>query len=213
MDRYQFNKNYDEWKVSRARLYDAEKLAKLVNLNINSPDNSITEEVPDKVTSNLLKRELSGYLKSNSSEAEPASFKENLNKNINKYKYLNSFWVNLLTGEAVSAAEAFPGEAAELWNKTLADLKTQVNQANYRIWLEKTEGLGYLGSDFLVRAGSSLIAGYLDANLRAIMEAALARTAGQAYRIELIEIADNGTLGADQVNATYPNYSKLEGKK
>ena len=52
---YSFNKDFDQWRVSRALAYTPKKLTELVTLNLNHTKGKVTE----KGTGKLRKRELS----------------------------------------------------------------------------------------------------------------------------------------------------------
>jgi DNA replication protein DnaD len=91
-DYYQFNKDFDRWRVSLARDYSPEKLTELVSLNLNEPDkdlrkltesvssdNITTEKLTESVSpndENLPKREVSTYQKGKFVVPELASPKE-----------------------------------------------------------------------------------------------------------------------------------------
>lgn len=77
---YQFNKNFDDWRVSRSKGYTPERLTELVSINIQHEDVDIREKVTKLVSSNLRKTELSGYGIRKSPEPELASSKESLKK-------------------------------------------------------------------------------------------------------------------------------------
>jgi DnaD/phage-associated family protein len=92
---YSFNKDFDQWRVSRALKFSQEKLTELVSLNLNRPDEDLRKtEVPkekltEKVSENLRKREESTYGKGKFSTSELAlpkeSIKESINNNNNNY--------------------------------------------------------------------------------------------------------------------------------
>ena len=85
---YTFNKDFDEWQVSRVNPYSPDKVTELVTINIKNGHQQVTDlvtteplevtetvtdeptEVTEKVTSELPKRELNGYQKGNKSTPE-----------------------------------------------------------------------------------------------------------------------------------------------
>lgn len=89
-ERYWFNKNFDEWQVSRVNPYQPEELTELVSLNIKNGirltemGSSGDEELTETGSGNLPKGEESTYRKGKFPTKESGSPKERLNKNINK---------------------------------------------------------------------------------------------------------------------------------
>lgn len=72
-DRYSFNKNYDQWRVSRSLAYTEDRLKTLVSINLAqkvTENGTLTENVSSK---NLRKTELSTYGKRKLPEAGLAS--------------------------------------------------------------------------------------------------------------------------------------------
>jgi len=65
------------------------------------------------------------------------------------------------------------GSAHEIWEAALGELEVQVTKSNYRTWLEKTEGLGYQGNQFVVGVPNAFVAEYLDQNQRSLIEKTL----------------------------------------
>lgn len=69
---YSFNKNFDQWQISRVCPYEPQRLTELVSLNI--------KELTKTVSENLQKQEVSTYKNSKFSTPKLASPKEILNK-------------------------------------------------------------------------------------------------------------------------------------
>lgn len=63
--------------------------------------------------------------------------------------------------------------AQEIWDAALGELQIQVNKPNYRTWLEKTVGLSYQDSQFVVGVPTSFVAEYLDKNQYSLIEKTL----------------------------------------
>ena len=63
--------------------------------------------------------------------------------------------------------------AREIWESALGELKTQLNKANYRTWLEGTVGLSYQGNTFVVGVPNNFVAQYLDRSQRWLVEKTL----------------------------------------
>jgi hypothetical protein len=176
---YAFNKNFDDWRVSRARGYRPEVLTQLVSVNLSTPDKEFTQNV----SHNLPKREESTYAKGKSPEPEPASPKERLNK----YIYKDNQYLDISSGVAIDVAQTFPREAAEIWSKVLSELKTEISAANFRTWLEKTAGLGYYGIDFIVGTNSRQATEYLSSNMRSLLEKTLIGVSTRDFKITFVE--------------------------
>lgn len=73
---YSFNRNFNEWRVSRAFNYSPEKLTDLVSLNLRNQSQQLT----DSVSENLRNREVGTYGIGKSAETGLASAKESLKK-------------------------------------------------------------------------------------------------------------------------------------
>jgi chromosomal replication initiator protein len=63
--------------------------------------------------------------------------------------------------------------AQEIWEAALGELQVQVTRSYYRTWLEKTTGLSYQGSRFVIGAPNTFVAEYLDKNQRSLIEKTL----------------------------------------
>jgi len=76
---YAFNKDFDQWQVSRVSPYTPEKLTELVRKNLNN-----NRELTKTVSENLLKGEVSTYHNSKFPTPNLASPKESIKENIYK---------------------------------------------------------------------------------------------------------------------------------
>lgn len=74
-NQYSFNENYDQWRVSRAKGYDPEKLTELVRINLSRKSKTYQNGKP-----NLPKWEDSTYQSGKNSTSEMAMAKEKLKK-------------------------------------------------------------------------------------------------------------------------------------
>ncbi len=63
--------------------------------------------------------------------------------------------------------------AQETWEISLGELQVQVSKQNYRTWLEKTVGLSYEGSQFIVGVPNTFVAEYLEKKLHSLIEKTL----------------------------------------
>jgi len=84
---YQFNKDFDQWRVSRATGYSKQKLTEIVSLNLNHNKPELTESVSE----NLRNMEETAYGKRKHPTPELASPKERLKKVLNKDIYIVIF--------------------------------------------------------------------------------------------------------------------------
>jgi hypothetical protein len=221
---YSFNREFDQWRVSRAFTYCPQKIADLVGLNLKTGDIDMSQnvfqdrpekektlsateglaekgsyvpaekeaanrggmvsELPEKGRPDFPNREFTASLKGKSFEPESASPKERLNKYINKNnKYINISSGKVFDGEAVSAREA-----GAVWERVLQRLAEQVSPANYRTWLAKTRGLGFLDADFLVGVPDGMAAEHLHNNLRTLLESKLIEETRQDFRIQFLDM-------------------------
>jgi len=63
--------------------------------------------------------------------------------------------------------------AQQIWETALGELQLQVTKPNYRTWLEKTTGLSYDDSRFVVGVPNTFVAEYLAGNQRSLIEKTL----------------------------------------
>lgn len=77
-DNYQFNKDYDQWRVSLSRKYTPQRVSELLTLNLKAVSVSLTAK--------LVKHEPDGKQNTNFPTPELASPKETIKKYINKDK-------------------------------------------------------------------------------------------------------------------------------
>jgi len=63
--------------------------------------------------------------------------------------------------------------AEKIWDAALGELQIQVSKPNYRTWLEKTTGLNYQDSQFVVSVPNTFVAEYLDKKQRSLIEKTL----------------------------------------
>jgi chromosomal replication initiator protein len=63
--------------------------------------------------------------------------------------------------------------AQQIWETALGELQLQVTRPNYRTWLEKTTGLSYDDSRFMVGVPNTFVAEYLARNQRSLIEKTL----------------------------------------
>jgi hypothetical protein len=96
---YSFNKNFDEWQISRVQPYLPEKVTELVTLNLNvsyQNGNPKDTEVTETVTNKLPKSELPSYQNGNFSTSEAATPKESIKESIKEIEINNILDINRL---------------------------------------------------------------------------------------------------------------------
>ncbi len=155
---YSFNKDYDEWQVSRVKPFMPEKLTELININLrHTYQNSkiLDNKLVRTVSKTLPKEKAITYQKSKFPTHDLALPKEN-NKKI-----------------SICIDDKKDKHAQELWNKTLDKLKSQVNKNNYRTWFNNTVGLSYGDNEFIVGVPNSSVADYLNKDQRSLIEKTL----------------------------------------
>lgn len=128
---YQFNKDFDQWRVSRATGYTKEKLTEIVRLNLNHNKPELTE----KISRNLRNTEETTYGKGKHSTPELASPKESIKESIKKDIYIIPDWIDKDTWEAFlemrKKKRAVPTEKAkELLIKELEKLRGEGQNPN-----------------------------------------------------------------------------------
>ncbi len=87
---YAFNKDFDQWQVSRVKPFQPEKLAELVSFNLNHTHQNgkvFSKELTEMVSDNLPKEEVPTYQNSKVVTRDLALAKENIKKIINKETY------------------------------------------------------------------------------------------------------------------------------
>ena len=125
---YWFNKNFDDWEVSRVKPYQPEKLSNLLSLNLNGNRPNLSETL----NKNLVKHEVKTKRNTKFSTPELASPKERLKKVLNKDIYILPEWIDKATWVAFlemrKKKNAVPTEKAkELLVKELEKLKAEGN--------------------------------------------------------------------------------------
>lgn len=128
---YWFNKNFDDWEVSRVKPYLPEKLSELLSINLNGNRPKLSETLRE----NLVKHE--EKTKQNTKFPTPnlASPKEILNKVLNKDIYILPKWIDKDTWDSfiemrVKKRAKPTAKAIALLIKELEKLKTEGNDPN-----------------------------------------------------------------------------------
>ena len=125
-DKFSFNKDFDQWQVSRVRPFTPDKLTELVSLNLNGHYPELTETV----SPNLPKQEETTYQKGKLSTPELVLPKERLKKVLKKDIYIVPEWIDKDTWEAFlemrKKKKAIPTERAkQLLVQELEKLRTE----------------------------------------------------------------------------------------
>jgi hypothetical protein len=188
--RYEFNKDYDDWRIGPSRTYTREKLSRLIGLNLKTEDKDLRKrepcfnQSPQNGTAKFPKQEENSSARGKLVEPEPAWYKENINKNKN-----SNIYINANTGEEVEVSRISQKEAADIWTGVLLELRSQVSAANFRVWLSRTTGLGYTGNDFFVGAASVLVAEQLSSHMRSRLEKTLIQVSRRAFAVSFLIIS------------------------
>lgn len=128
---YWFNKNFDEWQVSRVKPYEPKKLGELLSLNLNSNCPKLNKMLNKNLTnSKVLTKQNVKFPTS-----KLASPKERLKKVLKKDIYILPDWIDKETWEAFlemrKKKRAIPTEKAkQLLIKELERLKAAGNDPN-----------------------------------------------------------------------------------
>ncbi len=77
----------------------------------------------------------------------------------------------------------FPLKAHEIWEEVLKKLRQQVSAANYRTWLENTEGAELSSSQLIIHVPNSFVADYLQKNLLGLIDKTLIETSNMKYQV------------------------------
>ncbi len=127
---YWFNKNFDQWQISRVKPFEPEKLSKLLSLNLNGNRSKLSESLRQ----DLVKHQAETLQNTKSATPELASPKERLKKVLKKDIILPE-WINKETWEAFlemrKKKRSIPTEKAiELLIKELEKLKAAGDDPN-----------------------------------------------------------------------------------
>ena len=128
---YWFNKNFDDWEVSRVKPYQPEKLSKLLSLNLSKD----RPELSETLSKNLVKHEEKTKQNTKSPTSDSATPKERVKKVLNKDIYILPEWIDKDTWEAFlemrRKKRAVPTERAkQLLVKELEKLRGEGHDPN-----------------------------------------------------------------------------------
>ena len=90
--------------------------------------------------------------------------------------------------EYIREDEKENGEIKKIWCEVLEILKTRINDANYRTWLEKTEGILFKDGEFIVGTPSSYVSEYLRKNQLGLIENVLAKIIESDVHVTFTEV-------------------------
>ena len=177
---YWFNKDFDQWEVSRVKPYLPEKLSELLRLNLNGnrPELSKTlSQLSETLSKNLVKHEEKGYLFTKFPTPDSASSKEiERNNNESNIYRVYPFTTEEDPEKKLSKTLSLAGE---IWGKACGILQTQVNPANFTTWLASTSGLAFAEGRFWLGVPSIFVAEYLVENQRSLIEKVLVEVTGE----------------------------------
>jgi len=181
---YRFNKNFDDWQISRVHPFEPEKLTEMVRLNlIKTYQNGkiIGTELTETVSSNLPKQEESTYRNGKFLEPELASPKEILKKYINKEEPDNNINNNYENREM----------AEKIWSDVLVKIKGHVSKPNYNTWFSRTVGLSCEDGVFKVLAPATVI-DHIMGNMCSMVEMYIIEVAGERMKVRLYPLQVTG---------------------
>jgi len=159
---YQFNKDFDQWRVSRATGYTKQKLTEIVSINLKYDKPKLTETV----NKNLQNMEDYAYGKRKLPTPESASSKEILNKVLKKDIYIVLF--NLWNDLRIISHKKLTGDMKRAIDSTRKDYsQEEIEQAmrNYAVIVKGTEyyfNHRWTLAEFLSRRHSNNIERFLD---------------------------------------------------
>jgi hypothetical protein len=91
--------------------------------------------------------------------------------------------------QEIAEANLIPDPAAiEIWEKVLEEIQCQVTRSYFRTWLEKTTGVSYKGTRFVVGVPNAFVAEYLDQNQRSLIEKVLIGHTGPEISLSFVVV-------------------------
>ena len=183
---YWFNKDFDQWEVSRVKPYLPEKLSELLTLNLNGnrPEVSKTlTEVSKTLTSGLVKHEGKGYLFTNFPTPNLASSKERKESIKESNIYIN--YEDLILTFAPEKLSELLSMARDIWGKVRVEVKKKVNVANFETWIAPTSGVALEAGKFWLAVPSVFVAEWLAKNQRSLIEKVLTEVIGADVELAL----------------------------
>lgn len=168
---YSFNKDFDQWQVSRVKPYHPEKLSELLRINLNQYKvsnllSSGNDGVSKTLTENLVKHQENGKQNTNFSTPELATAKET-------YINIKERNTNIIDTKEVSNSLSFDQKAKDIWETVLIKLQGKINAENYRTWFAGTVGLSVDENNLIVGVPRTDVADYLRKNSLSLIEGLL----------------------------------------
>jgi hypothetical protein len=166
-DYYWFNKDFDQWRVSKIKTGELSKiqtrLSELLRINLIDGGKRLSETR----SQNLVKHEEKALQNTNFSTPKLATAKETYRK-LNKDIYRKD------------------KKAEGVWLKTLKELEGDVTKSYYRTWLEKTTGISYKDGLFTIGCPNEFVADYLNSNQRSLIEKMLIGFTQPGIKVEFV---------------------------
>lgn len=110
---YSFNKDFEQWQVSRVKPYEPRKLTELVRLNLNN-NKPLSAELTKTGSLDLPKREVSPYQKGKLATPKPVSSKERLKKALKKEDKSSSKKITITSDEIAEIATLYDVEIGKI---------------------------------------------------------------------------------------------------
>lgn len=153
-DYYWFNKDFDQWQVSRIKTGELSKLqsklSELLRINLIDSDSRLCKTQSE----NFVKHKENTLQNTKFPTPNLATAKETYRK-VNKDIYRED------------------KKAGGVWQKVLRELAGEVTRSYYRTWLEHTVGLEYKDGLFIISCPNEFVADYLNNNQRSLIEKVL----------------------------------------
>ena len=157
---YSFNKNFDEWRVSRSLWYTDDRMRDLVRLNLNHTHKPVTENVTPGGESSVpsyphdyIKRNTPITLNVIPSATDSATLIESIKEKGKE--------IQIHGGELVSSGE--------VWSRALSQIRKAMSTSNFSTWFHGTVGLGYLEGVFHLGVRSSIVGAELEMRMRPLI--------------------------------------------
>ncbi len=145
---YWFNKDFDQWQISRVKPFQPERLGKLLSINLNGN----RPELSKTLSQDLVKHEVPTSQNTKSATSDLASPKESIKEKVKKED------INIDSNSYSS------------WLKVLKILGAEINPSNFRTWLRQTIGVEETETEFVIATPNQFVADHLENNMASLIE-------------------------------------------
>jgi len=182
---YSFNKDFDQWRVSRALGYSPDRLTELVSLNLNHLRNM--EVDLQKTEVNLRNMEVETYGKRKNGLTENVSLPDTNSASL--YKILKK-----VINKELSTDIILPGgevlEAGVFWQRIKTALEGRLAPSNYKTWVEPISAIGINENVFYIAVPSAFQKEALEKRLAHLIVKELENELKKPFRVEFILLAE-----------------------